>query len=119
TMTHRCQITSMEVRKMFGDTLLESSSARRKGKRWPMATAFTVELIVGGLLVIIPLLSTGVIPLSARVPNYTILKPVTVRTVGQVVKPPNECAGCGSSSAKSTAVVLVSKNQNTIYAGPP
>ena len=33
---------------MFGDTLLESSSAPRKGKRWPMATAFTAEAIIGG-----------------------------------------------------------------------
>lgn len=104
---------------MFGDTLLESSSAPRKGKRWPMATAFTAELIVGGLLVIIPLLSTGVIPLSARVPNYTILKPVTVKTVEHTVKPPRACVGCGPSGVKSTAVVLVSHNQNTIYAGPP
>lgn len=104
---------------MFGDTLLESSSAPRKGKRWPMATAFTAELIVGGLLVIIPLLSTGVIPLSARVPNYTILKPVTVRTVEHVVRTPSACAGCASSGARSTAVVLVSHNQNTIYVGPP
>ena len=102
---------------MFGDTLLESSSAPRKGKRWPMATAFTAELIVGGLLVIIPLLSTGVIPLSAHMRNYTILKPVTVRTV-EHVKPPSACVGCGPSGARSTAVVLVSHNQNTIYAGP-
>lgn len=104
---------------MFGDTLLESSSAPRKGKRWPMATAFTAEAIVGGLLVIIPLLSTGVIPVSARVLIYTPIKPVTVKTVEQAVKPPRACVGCGPSSARSTAVVLVSHNQNTIYAGPP
>lgn len=103
---------------MFGDTLLESSSAPRKGKRWPMATAFTAELIVGGLLVIIPLLSTGVIPLSARVPNYTILKPVTVRTVEHPVKPPRACLGCSPSGARSTAVVLVSNNPNAIHWGP-
>jgi len=109
----------MEVRKMFGDTLIESSSAPRKGKRWPMATAFTAELIVGGLLVIIPLLSTGVIPLSARVPKYTILKPVTVRTVEGAVKPPRACNGCASSGARSTEVVLVSNSQNRIFAGPP
>ena len=102
---------------MFGDTLLESSSAPRKGKRWPMATAFTAELIVGGLLVIIPLLSTGVIPLSARVPNYTILKPVTVRTVEHIVRPPSACAGCASSGARSTAVVLVSNNPNVLHWG--
>ena len=104
---------------MFGDTLLESSSARRKGKRWPMATAFTVEAIVGGLLVVVPLLSTGVIPVSARVPIYTPVKPVTVETVEHVVKPPKACNGCAPSGARSTAVVLVSNNQNTIYAGPP
>ena len=84
-----------------------------------MATAFTAELIVGGLLVIIPLLSTGVIPLSARVPKYTILKPVTVKPVEGAVKPPSTCVGCATSGARSTAIVLVSHNQNTIYAGPP
>jgi protein TonB len=109
----------MEVRKMFGDTLLESSSTGRKGKKWPMAAAFTVEAIVGAIVVIVPLLSTGVIPVSARVPIYTPVKPVTVETVEHVVKPPRSCAGCGPSAARSTAVVLVSNNHNTIYAGPP
>jgi protein TonB len=104
---------------MFGDTLLESSSAGRKGKRWPMATAFTAEAIIGGVLVIIPLLSTGVIPVSARVVVYTPVKPVTVKTVEHVVKLPRGCDGCAPSSAGSTAVVLVSNNQNAIYAGPP
>ena len=104
---------------MFGDTLLESSPASRKGKKWPMATAFTVEAIVGAIVVIVPLLSTGVIPVSARVPIYTPLKPVTVETVEHVVKPSRSCAGCGPSAARSTAVVLVSNNQNRIYAGPP
>ena len=74
---------------MFGDTLLESSSAPRKGKRWPMATAFTAEAIVGGLLVIVPLLSTGVIPVSARVPIYTPVKPVTLERVERVRTEPH------------------------------
>ena len=104
---------------MFGDTLLESSSKGRKGKKWPMATAFAVEAIVGAVVVVVPLLSTGVIPVSARVPIYTPLKPVTVETVKPVVKPPRACAGCGPSTAGPTAVVLVSNNHNTIYAGPP
>lgn len=104
---------------MFGDTLLESSSARRKGKRWPMATAFTAEAIIGSLLVIVPLLSTGVIPVSARVPIYTPVKPVPIETVEHVVRTPRECVGCAPSGDRSTAVVLVSHNQNTIYAGPP
>ena len=104
---------------MFGDTLLESSSKGRKGKKWPMATAFTVEAIVGAVVVIVPLLSTGVIPVSARVPIYTPVKPVTVETVDHVVKPQESCATCGPSVTRSTAVVLVSNNHNTIYAGPP
>ena len=104
---------------MFGDTLLESSSTGRKGKKWPMATAFAVEAIVGAVVVVVPLLSTGVISISARVPIYTPLKPVTVETVDRVVTPPRACAGCGPSAARSTAVVLVSNNHNTIYAGPP
>lgn len=52
---------------MFRDTLLESSSSGRKRNRWPMTLAFTLELLVGVALIILPLLSTGVIPVSARV----------------------------------------------------
>jgi periplasmic protein TonB len=96
----------MEVRKMFGDTLLESSSAPRKGKRWPMATAFTAELIVGGLLVIIPLLSTGVIPLSARVPIYTPVRPVTLEPMERVRTGQAPASGQSSSMPSSTVVTL-------------
>lgn len=51
---------------MFRDTLLESSPVGRKRKRWPMAIAFTVELLVGAVLIALPLLSTGMIAVSAR-----------------------------------------------------
>src|SRR5215467_995061 len=53
---------------MFRETLLESSPAGRKGKRWPMAVAFTVELAVAALLIILPLLSSGILPVLARPP---------------------------------------------------
>jgi periplasmic protein TonB len=53
---------------MFRETLLESAVGGHKRKRWPMAIAFTLELLVGALLVALPLLSTGIIPVSARVP---------------------------------------------------
>ena len=69
---------------MFGDTLLESSSASRKRKRWPMAAAFTVEALVAAVVVIVPLLSTGVIPVSARVPVYTPMTRVVVERIEQV-----------------------------------
>ena len=91
---------------MFGDTLLESSSAPRKGKRWPMATAFTAEAIVGGLLVIVPLLSTGVIPVSARVPSYKPVLRVTVATVDQVPSDRSSPSGPTSTASSSTVVTL-------------
>ena len=91
---------------MFGDTLLESSSAPRKGKRWPMATAFTAEAIIGGLLVIIPLLSTGVIPVSARVPIYTPVKPVTLEPVERVHTEHTSAAGPANPGTPTRAVVL-------------
>jgi periplasmic protein TonB len=52
---------------MFREILLESSPEGRKNKRWPMIAAFTLEVLVGLALIVVPLLSTGVIPVSARV----------------------------------------------------
>jgi periplasmic protein TonB len=108
----------MEVRKMFGDTLIESSSAPRKGKRWPMATAFTAELIVGGLLVIIPLLSTGVIPLSARVPIYTPVRPVTLDRVDHVPTDHRSASGPANQGPRTSAVFTFNNHQNTISHQP-
>ena len=63
---------------MFGEALLESAPTLRRRKRWPIATAFTLELIVATVLVVLPLMSTGVIPLKATVivptPQYTPLE---------------------------------------------
>jgi protein TonB len=103
---------------MFGDTLLESS-APRKGKRWPMATAFTAEAIVGGLLVIVPLLSTGVIPVSARAPIYTRIKPVTLEPVKRIRTDHTSSSGAANSGPRMEAVVLFNDNPNAIYRGAP
>ena len=98
---------------MFGDTLLESSPALRKGKKWPMATAFTLEAMVGAIVVIVPLLSTGVIPLSARAP-YMPLKPVAVETVEPVRIDHTARSGPAASARRSEEVVLVSNNPDAI-----
>jgi protein TonB len=58
---------------MFRETLLESAPASRKRKGWPMAMAFTAELVAAALLVVLPLLSTGVITVSAHAPIVTSL----------------------------------------------
>jgi periplasmic protein TonB len=112
----RCQITSMEVRKMFGDTLLESSSAPRKGKRWPMATAFTAEAIVGGLLVVVPLLSTVAMPISART-SCPLFKPVTRVTLERVERVRTDrtsASGPANPGSKTSAVFTLNNHQNTI-----
>lgn len=50
---------------MFRESLLESSHSGKRN-RWPMAAAFAGELIVASLLVLIPLLTTAVIHVSAH-----------------------------------------------------
>ncbi|HEV7674878.1 MAG TPA: energy transducer TonB [Candidatus Angelobacter sp.] len=102
---------------MFGDTLLESSSTPHKGKRWPMATAFTAEAIIGGLLVLVPLLSTGVIPVSARVPIYIPIKPVTLEPMEPVRTADTFASGPVRGMPEPTAVVLVSNNPDAIHYG--
>ena len=97
---------------MFGDTLLESSSAPRKGKRWPMATAFTAEVITGGLLVIVPLLSTGVIPVSARVPIYKPLANINGGTSGACFTV-IDLATSGQTTSAATSTVVTFGGGNT------
>jgi protein TonB len=64
---------------MFRETLLESAPSAHKRKRWPMAIAFTAESITATLLVVLPLLSTGVISVSAHVPTITTMGRPDVR----------------------------------------
>ncbi|HEY6308928.1 MAG TPA: energy transducer TonB [Candidatus Angelobacter sp.] len=58
---------------MFRENLLESAPSGRKRKRWPIALAFSAEMVVGALLVALPLLSTGVISVSAHAPLVATL----------------------------------------------
>src|SRR5260370_16525710 len=55
---------------MFRETLLESSPFNRKRNRWPMLLAVTLESIVCALLVALPLVSSGVIPVAAHPPVF-------------------------------------------------
>lgn len=63
---------------MFRETLLDSSPHRHNSKRWPMAIAFVLESAIGAVIISVPLLSTGVIPVSARVPRIAPLQVVRV-----------------------------------------
>lgn len=62
---------------MFQESLLESSPMLRKRNRWSMATGFTLQMAVAAMVVVIPLLSSGVLPLSSRLTlPPTIFTPV-------------------------------------------
>ena len=52
---------------MFQEVLLESAPALRRRNHWPMATAFTLELIVASVLVLLPLITTGIVQLKTSV----------------------------------------------------
>lgn len=100
---------------MFGDTLLESSATARRRKRWPMATAFTVEALIAGILVIVPLLSTGVIPISARTTWPEPMKPVTLEPVRQITDRTPRPTGPPRSAPSQPVVILVSDNPNRLH----
>lgn len=71
-----------------------------------MATAFMAEVIAGGLLVIVPLFSTGVIPVSARVPIYKPLAKITVERVERASTDRPSPSGQTTSEATSTVVTM-------------
>jgi periplasmic protein TonB len=102
---------------MFAETLLESSPTARKRKRWPMATAFTVETIIAAVLVIVPLLSTGVIPLSARVQIAAPLRETPLEPKRRVRTEPSSSSS-PSNAAPRPAIVPIVDTRNTIYIGP-
>jgi protein TonB len=104
---------------MFAETLLESSPTARKGKRWPMATAFTVETIIAAVLVIVPLLSTGVIPLSARVQIAAPLKETPLEPKRPVHAEPDSTSHAANSAPRQAVVRLISNNRNAIPWGHP
>lgn len=98
---------------MFRESLLESSPMRRKGKRWPMATAFLLESIAAALVIMIPLLSTGIIPVSARVPHVAPLQMVRVAQE----RPHGDAIRSNAPHGPALSVVPVSNNPDAIQYG--
>lgn len=100
---------------MFRESLLDSSFSRQDHKRWPMATAFIFESILAGLIITIPMLSTGVISVSARVPRIAPLQ--AVRVVAS--EPSRGIPGrSGSVRPPATTVIMISRSADTIPYGP-
>src|SRR5262245_13312701 len=103
---------------MFAESLLESSPAARKHKRWPMATAFTVETIIATVIVVVPLLSTGVIPLSARVQLAAPLQETPIERKKQV-RAESSPSSSPANSAPRQQVVSLDTSRGPIYPVPP
>jgi len=88
---------------MFQETLLESSARPGRRKRWPIATAFLLETGMAATLVIVPLVSTGVLPVFAHVPIIAPLRSMRVtNTAAQ-----GGSRGQGNSSRSRTEVVMI------------
>jgi periplasmic protein TonB len=96
---------------MFTESLLESSNVARKrsDKRWPMTLAFVLESIAVCFLLLLPLASTGVIPVLAHVP---LIAPVHSVEVEQ--RPTSNSAGQQSTTAPTTQIVNVITNRNPL-----
>jgi periplasmic protein TonB len=101
-----------EVATMFNENLLESSSIARGKKRWPMTLAFVLEIITVSFLLIVPLMSTGVIPVMAHVP---LIAPV--HSVEIVDHPASETAGSQGMATGPSRVIRVVNNPNALRFG--
>lgn len=101
---------------MFREILIESSSQAKKRRRWPMATAFVLQVIAAALLIVVPMLSTGVIPLSARTVVFT---PTTYQP-RDVPRPTSDRFVARSSAAPSAPhfVPIYNNGPNVIRYGP-
>jgi periplasmic protein TonB len=99
---------------MFHDTLLDSSPSQHRQKRWPMATAFVLESVGAVVAIIIPLLSTGVIPLSNG-----FRCPVMLPIVKADVRAARASSGQNSAPRSSVpAVIAVNTNADVLRFGP-
>lgn len=96
---------------MFREYLLDSSSLRPNRKPWPMAIAFVLECIAAAVVICIPLLSSGVIPVAARVPR--IIAPLPVVQVATEPAQGTPSRGQATEPA-SDRLIVISDNPNRI-----
>ena len=101
---------------MFENSLLESTNIARKNKdkRWPMTFAFVLETITVCFLLIVPLMSTGVIPVAhvLACPYIAPFHPVEV-----VDHTTTETPGSTGTIAGPSRVVTITSNRNALRFG--
>jgi len=99
---------------MFQEALLESSSTALGRKRWPVAAAFLLETLAAGIVIAVPLLSTGIIPVSGHVPIIAPLQSIKLATRPASPPPSGSADGAHYASAR---IVTVPNRPNRFYAG--
>ena len=99
---------------MFRESLIESLSSNRKRNRLPMAFAFVLECAAAAVVIAVPLLSSGVIPVAAHVPRIVAPLPV-VRVAPEPV--PGTAAHGRATGSSSPTVIATSDNPNRISFG--
>lgn len=98
---------------MFTETLLDSSPRVHKRKRWPMAVAFTLEAAAAGLAILLPLLSTGVIPVHAHLSITAPLPSVPIMERNSNTSTRN------AKQPQGTMVVQLVEHPNAVAFGRP
>ena len=98
---------------MFSESLLDSSARVRKVRHWPMATAFTLEVAAAAVAIVLPLLTTNVLPARARDMITTPLRSASL---------PERNSNAGTRSTKQspgTMVVQLVQRPNALAFGRP
>ncbi len=100
---------------MFQETLLESSSVPKSRRGWSMVAAFAIESAIVAILVLVPLIATGMLPASFSAPPAIVSFPMP--TVEASAKPSGGGSLGGLRTAPEHEVVNVSSGHSQISSG--
>src|SRR5215813_6937922 len=114
-LCHICRCLILHGRRvMFQDALLESAPALRRRNHWPMATAFTLELMVASVLVLLPLITTGIVQLKT---NVTLPVPPRFTPIA-TNEPVRPSTGRADFAAPRQVVAFTNSNHRVIDPNP-
>ncbi|MGH9570293.1 MAG: energy transducer TonB [Candidatus Angelobacter sp.] len=97
---------------MFREALLDSSPLARQNKRWVMTIAFAVEILAASVAVLVPLVSTDVLPISQHIPLIAPLRRIAVPRQSSPTGPADR-----NPQFRGTAVVPLTDSPSAIRFG--
>jgi protein TonB len=101
---------------MFQETLLESSSVPKSRRGWSLITAFALESVVAAVLVLVPLLTTGMLPAPVSAPPTVLSFPLP--TVEASARQSGGGPSGGLRTAAQHEVVNMFQGTSRLSAGP-